>query len=153
MYATLLFLHSWLRWLVLIAGIVAILYSWTGFFSGRAFGARARAITKTFVGLLDLQLLVGLLLYTVFSPVTHAAFANMRVAMREPNLRFFTVEHGPSMLLVVLFAHIGSVRARRAASDKLRYRRFGTWAVVAFALMFFAIPWPWLDVARPLLRW
>ena len=152
MYATLLFLHSGLRWLVLIAAIVALLYTGSGFFSGRAFGGPARAITKSFLGLLDLQLLVGLLLYAVYSPLTHAAFANMRFAMREPNLRFWAVEHGPSMLIVVVLAHVGSVRARRAPNDKLRYRRFATWALAACVLMFFAIPWPWLDVGRPLLR-
>jgi hypothetical protein len=153
MYATLLFLHSWLRWLVLIVGIAVLLYTWTGFFSGRAFGARARAITKVFVGVLDVQLLVGLVLYAVYSPLTHAAFANMRFAMKEPSLRFWTVEHGPPMLLAVVLAHVGSVRARRAPTDKLRYRRFGTWALAAFVLMFFATPWPWLDVGRPLIRW
>jgi len=153
MYAILLFLHSWLRWVVLLGAVVALMYTWTGFFSGRAFGDRARAITRTFVALLDVQLLVGLSLYAVYSPLTHAAFANMRFAMKEPNLRFWAVEHGPSMLVVVVLAHIGSARARRAPEDRLRYRRFGTWVLAAFVLMFFATPWPWLDIGRPLLRW
>jgi hypothetical protein len=152
MYGTLLWIHSNLRWLVLLSGIIAIAYAWTGVATGRPWTARARALIATFVGLMDLQFLVGAVLYIFFSPVTRAAFANMRGAMSNPHLRFFTVEHGPPLLIAVALVHIGSVRSRRAPTDKLRYRRFAIWATVAFGLMFASIPWPWLDIGRPLLR-
>jgi hypothetical protein len=152
MYATLLWFHSNWRWLVLAAGLVAVVHAWVGVLGKRAWSSRSALPGRLFVAALDLQLLAGLALYCFYSPLTHAAFANMRAAMREPNLRFWAVEHGPWMLLVVVLAHVGSVRGRRASSDSKRYLRFGVWYSLVLGLMFFGIPWPWLDVARPLLR-
>ena len=53
MYELVLLVHSWLRWAVLAAGLAA------------AFGGRSRDDTggKWFVILLDLQIVLGLLLY------------------------------------------------------------------------------------------
>ena len=152
MYVTLLWIHSWWRWVVLLTAVVALVHACVGLFGRRSFTPRSRTPGALFVGALDLQLLVGLILYVFVSPLTSAAFADMGGAMRNPELRFWAVEHGPSMLLVVALAHIGSVRARRAATDALRYRRLVTWFGIACVLMLAAHPWPWLDIGRPLVR-
>lgn len=152
MYATLLWFHSGWRWVILIAGLVAVVHAWTGLLRRRPWTDRSRLPGRLFVGALDVQFLVGLALYFFFSPLTRAAFSNMRATMRDPNLRFWAVEHITAMLVVVVLAHVGSMRARRATSDALRYRRFAVWASVALLLLFLGIPWPWLDVARPLYR-
>jgi hypothetical protein len=55
-------------------------------------------------------------------------------------------------VLVLVLLHDGSVRARRAATDVVRYRRTASWFTVAFVLMLAAVPWPWLDIGRPLFR-
>jgi hypothetical protein len=145
-------MHSWLRWVVIAAGLFALAHAWRGVLTKRGWGARARLPSTVFVGVMDLQFLLGLVLYVFVSPLTSAAFADLGAAMKNPPLRFWAVEHGPTMLLVLVLLHVGSVRARRATTDVVRYRRTASWFTVAFVLMLAAVPWPWLDIGRPLFR-
>lgn len=152
MYAALLWIHSWWRWVVVIATVVAWGRAWAGAFGGRSFDPGAARAVKICLRAVDFQFLIGVILYLFVSPLTALAFRDMGAAMQNPQLRFFTIEHGPSMLLVTALLHIGSARSKRGVNDLQRHRRIVTWFTVAFLLMMAAIPWPALDVGRPLLR-
>ncbi len=54
--------HSGLRYLVLLAAVLAILYLAFGWLTRRPFDAPARILTASFTGLLDLQVVFGILL-------------------------------------------------------------------------------------------
>ena len=151
MYSLLLTVHSYWRWVVLVAGLLAVGQAWLGLIR-LAWLPRGRKLSVAFVASADLQLIVGLLLYAVFSPFTRIAFANFGAAMRDSNLRFWAVEHSVTQLLAVALLHVGNVRVKRAPSDALRYRRLAVYATAALVLMVVAIPWPMLDVGRPLFR-
>lgn len=152
MYVTLLWVHSWWRWVVLLFAVATLVHACIGCFGARPFTRRSRSLSAAYVGTLDLQLMVGTILYLFVSPLTSAAFADLGAAMRNPPLRFFAMEHGPTMLVGVALAHIGSARARKADTDVLRHRRLLVWQGIALVLMLAAVPWPWLDVGRPLFR-
>ena len=47
---------------------------------------------------LDMQMLLGLILYLVLSPFTAEALRDFGAAMKSPGLRFFAVEHLTLML-------------------------------------------------------
>ncbi|MET0343940.1 MAG: hypothetical protein ABW252_23195 [Polyangiales bacterium] len=151
MYSTLLWIHSWWRWAIVIAVALALFEAWSGWLGGRHHGKRSRILNAAAVGTMDLQLLVGAVLYFI-SPLTSTAFANMGAAMKNPPLRFFTVEHGPTMVLVLVLMHLGSARAKRGATDTARHRTAAIWFTVATVLMLLAVPWPSYDVGRPLFR-
>lgn len=153
MYVFLLWLHSDWRWVVVLTGVLAVVHAFWGLGSGRSWDGRARLFPRLFVGALDLQFLLGLSLYLFASPITKSAFANFGGVMREPLLRFFTVEHPFAMIAAVALAHVGSARAKRPGTDAQRYRRFAVWGSVALLLLLAGMPWPGLDVGRPLLRY
>jgi hypothetical protein len=98
------------------------------------------------------QLLVGLVLYALLSPFARAFFAAPALAMKDPVLRFFGVEHTVTMLIAVVVLHVGRSRSKRAPTPRLRHRRAWTLTLAALLLMLIAVPWPFLDVGRPLLR-
>lgn len=152
MYSTLLWIHSWWRWVVLVVGAVALVRVWAGVVGKRPWSAGTQRAVAACVGTLDLQFLLGVILYLFVSPLTAAAFRDMEGAMHNAPLRFWAVEHGPTMLLVTTLFHVGSARARRAANDAQRHRRLATWFTIATLLMLAAIPWPFLDIGRPLFR-
>ncbi|WP_224243421.1 hypothetical protein [Hyalangium gracile] len=54
--------HSGLRYLVLLAGLVALAYFVSGLATKRPVGKGVRIIGSSFVGLLDLQVLLGILM-------------------------------------------------------------------------------------------
>ena len=112
MYSTVLLLHSWVRWLALIAGVGAT-FSALGKGDARLQGAERWG--RIFIIALDLQLLLGLILYGVLSPYTAAAMRDFGAAMRDPALRFWAVEHLTMMLSAVILAHVGRVLARKTS--------------------------------------
>jgi hypothetical protein len=70
--------HSGLRYVVLAAGVAAMAYLAWALVSRRGFGRGSRVVTAAFTGLLDLQILLGLLLFLFEFPprgawIVHAA--------------------------------------------------------------------------------
>jgi hypothetical protein len=151
MYLAVLFIHSWLRWLVLAFGLGLLLTSIGGVRTRAEWAPKHERLHTAFILVLDLQLLLGLLLYFVLSPITAMAMHNFGAAMKDAQLRFFGVEHIFTMLLAVVVAHIGRVRSKRK-TDGARHRSVLITQAVWLVLTLAAIPWPGLDIARPLFR-
>jgi hypothetical protein len=146
-YPQLLALHSLLRWLVLLTGLIAVFVAARGWLAARPFSAALPKANLAFVVAMDVTLLVGLLLYFGASPLTKTALQDMSAAMGERQLRFFAVEHTATMLLAVVFAHLGAALSRRATTDIAKYRRAAICFAISLVLLLAGIPW-W----RPLLR-
>jgi uncharacterized membrane protein len=151
MYTTILTLHSWLRWLALIAGVVA---TFAALSDKTAPPARSRADVWGLILMiaLDTQLLLGLLLYFVVSPNMSEIRANFGAAMKDPVTRFWAVEHLTMMLGAIVVAHVGRVLGRKSTSaDTKRMKLFVCFAI-ATVLMVLGMPWPGLRAGRPLFR-
>lgn len=101
---------------------------------------------------LDVQMLLGLLLYLVVSPNMAEIRANFGGAMKDPATRFWAVEHISMMLVAVIVVHVGRVLARKAASADAKRMRLFVCFGIATVLMFLAIPWPGMRAGRPLFR-
>lgn len=147
MYAFLLTTHNLMRWLVLVAGAYALVRAISGITGGRDYAAGDRSAGMLFTIALDVQLVLGLLLYGVFSPVTREAFADMGRAMAVRDIRFFVAEHFVLMLLAVAAVHVTSVLVRRAPMDDVRFKRMAIGYGLTLLLVLGGIPW-W----RPMLR-
>jgi uncharacterized integral membrane protein len=152
MYDLTLDLHSLLRWFVLLTGLAAAGRSIAGW-SGRPWGASDARMGLLFITMLDLQFLLGLLLYLVLSPTVTAAFSNPGAAMRDPALRFFLVEHMTGMLIAIVLAHIGRARSKKAANDRSKHRAAAVFYGLALVIILLSIPWPGMPAARPLWPW
>ena len=152
MYPFTLVLHSWVRWIVLGFALTAAARGITGSLKTRAWTDADRRLNMFTTIALDIQMLLGLILYVFLSPVTLQAFQDFSAAMRTPRVRYWAVAHIMVMLVALIVAHIGNVMARKAVSDEARHRRtalfFG--GVVLFLLL--GTPWPGLPDGRPLFR-
>lgn len=150
MYSVVLFTHSWLRYLVFGFGIALLVLCARGL-QRAAWTERQERIHVLFTAVLDVQFLLGLLLYFKLSPYSQAALANMGAAMKDPTLRFFGVEHMATMLIALIVAHVGRARSKRK-QGKARVKSVLITQSVWLLLTLAAIPWPGLDVGRPLFR-
>jgi hypothetical protein len=150
MYTLVLLVHSWLRWIALVGGAGATLTALSG--SGPGTDARANRWALFFMIALDVQLLLGLLLYLALSPFTTQAMQDFGAAMRTPALRFWAVEHLATMMLAVIVAHVGRVLGRKAKTPAAKRTRMAMCFGLATVLMLLAIPWPGLPNGRPLFR-
>jgi hypothetical protein len=150
MYTTVLILHSWLRWVALIAVFGVVLAA----IRGKVEGSQSISDRWGMVAMmaLDLQLLLGLILYFVVSPNMQEIRAHFGEAMQNPQLRFWAVEHLTAMIVAVVVAHVGRVLARKAKTpDSKRRRLLACFGVVAVALLL-GTPWPGMPAGRPLFR-
>ncbi len=145
MYEYTLILHSILRWVVLIAGVIAVIKALLGWRGGRPWTAGDDRIGMIYTNSLDVQLLLGLLLFFVLSPITRAALSSMGSAMQNDVTRFFLVEHVPLMLIAIVFAHIGRSRARKASEDSGKHRLSFIFYAISIVLILLAIPWPFMS--------
>jgi hypothetical protein len=150
-YSIVLTLHSWLRWLVLLSAILAV---------GRAITAGSRPWApaddragRLFGISLDVQFVLGVLLYFVLSPFTKQAMQDFGAAMRTSGLRYFAVEHVLGMVVAIVLVHIGRSRVRKAATDQKRHRTAALFYGLALLAILASIPWPGMPNGRPLFRW
>jgi len=146
MYAVLLYVHSYNRWLVLLSGAVALVVTYRSWLGVGAYGRVESLSGRTFRGLLDLQVLLGLALYGL-SPIVRTGLRDLGAAMSVKELRFFAVEHITGMLIALAFMHTGAARVRRADNDAAKLRQQALWQTLAAISIVVSVPW-W----RPLVR-
>ena len=150
MYSAVLTTHSWLRWVIVLLAFVAVLRAIMGWQSRRMW---TRVDDRT--GLLltiavDLQLLLGLLLYFVYSPYTALAMDDFGNAMQTSGLRYWAVEHVFSAVIGIALIHVGRMRAKKTSDSKRKHRTTAIFFSLALLALLVAIPWPGTPNARPL---
>ena len=147
MYMFVLFAHNIFRWVVLIAGIVTVAMSFVGWFSKSDWTRTNEKMGMAYVSLIDMNVLLGLLLYIFLSPITKAVFANFGAAMGDNTLRFFAVEHIFGMIVALAAAHVGRVLTKKATEPLKKHRTVAIWYTLSLLIILAMIPWD-----RPLLR-
>jgi hypothetical protein len=150
MYTTVLMLHSWIRWIALVAVVGATLAAVRGRVAGTTSLADRWGLVA--VTTLDIQMLLGLILYFVVSPNMQEIRAHFGEAMRNPQLRFWAVEHITAMFVALVLVHLGRVLARKAKTPAAKRTRLLVCFGIATVAMFLGTPWPGTAAGRPLFR-
>ncbi|QJB33538.1 hypothetical protein HF324_20260 [Chitinophaga oryzae] len=135
-------LHSILRWAIVLAGLWAVIRAFKGVSGKTPFTAADNKAGLFFMIFCDIQLLVGLLLYFVFSEKAKAGLADMGAAMKNSALRFFTVEHTLMAVIAIALVHIGKSKVKKATSDAQKHKLALIFYGIAFILILALIPWP-----------
>lgn len=151
-YTIVLTLHSITRWLVIIFAIYAIYMAVSGFLKKSAWTKKDNLAGLLFSSAVDLQLLLGLVLFFFLSPITTSALKDFAGAMANGITRFFTVEHSLMMLVGLALVHIGRSLSKKGETDVQKHQRAAIWFVIALIVILIAIPWPFMSAARPLFR-
>ena len=152
MYTTVLALHSWLRWAVLIAAVIAALRAVSGVVGRRRWTRADDRAGFWFVNLIDLQMLLGLIMYFFLSPITKAAMHDLGSAMSNSGLRFWAVEHVFGMIVAIAIAHAGRARTKKVRDDVSRHRVAAICFVLALLAIVVSSPWPGTPNGRPFFR-
>ena len=150
MYSIILLLHSWVRWIAIVSGVGATVAALNAPEPNAA--PRGDRWGLFFVMALDLQFVLGLVLYVALSPFTRQAMEDFGGAMRNPQLRFWAVEHAASMVAAVVLVLVGRVLARKARTPESKRARLLVCYGFATLLMLLLTPWPGLANGRPLFR-
>lgn len=142
MHNTLLLIHSLLRWAILLTGIWAVLRAFMGVSGKSPFTGADKKAGLFFMISFDLQLVAGLLLYFVTSPVVKTALADMKLAMKDSVLRFYAVEHITMAVFAFVLVHIGYSKVKKATTDAQKHKTALIFFGIALIIVFLLIPWP-----------
>ena len=151
MYNIFMSIHNILRWLVVFAAVLALARMFVGWLGRKDWSKRDDMLSGIFTGLLDLQLLVGLVIYFLVSPITQAALVNFSASLNASDGRFFILDHPIMMLVGVVLAHVGRALSRKATGLG-KFRQAAIWFSLAVLVILVSVPWPFSIISRPWLR-
>lgn len=144
--------HSWTRWLVLLLALIAIFKALSGWIGRKPFDKQDNILGASFVGSMHLQLLLGLILYFVLSPMGLNAINSMGMGavMKNAEARYWAVEHFSVMILAVILAQVGRSLSKKATTDLQKHKKSAIFYSVALVLVLSRIPWDSLRLFRGL---
>lgn len=141
MYSGLLHAHNGFRWLVLLFLVFAIFLTISGWVNRRKWTKADNLIGLLLVVIMDIQFLLGIILYAFVSPITKAAFTNFGAAMQNSDLRFYAVEHLLMMLIALALVHIGRAKSKKKTVPWKKYRVASVFYSISLIIILAAIPW------------
>jgi hypothetical protein len=116
--------HSYLRWLILLIGLVAVIRFTYGWLRGSGFQGVDRGLLAAFGWLIVLQALFGLALL----------FGLAKTGEGYPMVRF---EHAGFMAVVIILAHLPA--RWKEAEDSIRFRNAMLCILGALVMIYFGV--------------
>ena len=141
MYTGLLHTHNMFRWLVLLTLVLAIIFAFAGWLKKLDWSKRDNIAGLLLTIFMDIQFLVGIILYAFVSPVTKAAFNDFGAAMKNADLRFYAVEHILMMVIALVLVHIGRAKSKKDIAPWKKHRAAAIFYGISLLLILAAIPW------------
>ena len=152
LYNFTLILHSWNRWIILIAGLLAIILAILALVKKQEYSKTNKITSLVFISSLHFQLVIGILLYFVLSPITLEALSNFGAAMKNSDIRYWAVEHSFVNIIAIIIAQAGSIIVRRKSSNPAKHKATLIWFGISFILILVMIPMGMMGVERPWFR-
>ena len=137
MYPLLVGTHNVMRWVVVVLAIYALVRVYMGWLGKKEFTETDREALSFYSIGLDIQVLLGLILY--FMGSWFNVFGNMGSASGE--MRFFGVEHITMMLVAVVLAHLGVVMTKKQTTSPAKFKRAAIFVTLSVLAVLVGIPW------------
>jgi len=147
LYIILLAAHNILRWVIVGLAIFTLYQSYSGWIKKSEWKASEQKAGTYFTIALDTQLVVGLILYVVLSPMVKTVFMDFGAAMKNATLRFFGIEHLIIMVAAIAVAHVANSQAKKEMDSQRKFRLTAILYTIAILLVVAGIPW----TTRPLI--
>ena len=137
MYNFFLQFHSGIRWLILLAAVIVVVKSLVGLFAGNKYSGFDKATSKSFVMLMRVQFILGIVLYFFLSPFTNTFTFDMGSA----TIRFWSVEHLLLMFLAIGASEMGNKISGKSDDAQVKFRFQSIFFGISLILMLLGIPW------------
>src|ERR1700761_5197630 len=151
MYQVLLYLHSFLRWVILLLSLIVLVRSYVGMTKAAAFTAGDKKAGLFLMIDADTTLLVGLILYCI-GPWGVASIRNLGFGevIKDKVYRFYAVEHIFGMLVAIMLITLARGGSKKLIGDVNKHKRIFWFILLALVIMLATIPWPFrAGIGRP----
>lgn len=135
MHSILVTLHSYNRYLLLLALVLVLFRAYSGWLGRKPYEKFDNIASAALLGLTHLQLLLGLIMYAFTSTWTQTAFADFGAAMKDSMMRYFAVEHITGMLIAVVFIQLGRTFSKKATESTDKHRKLAIYTTIALVVI------------------
>ena len=132
--------HSGLRWLVLGFLVFAVVNALMKMVGNKEFTAKDGKLNFLTPRMMEVQFLIGIVLYFVSGRVVA-----LGDAMGDATNRFFALEHPLAMIIAVGLVSVGSAKVKRGTDSKKRFKTTLIFFGLALLIVLAMIPWPFQD--------
>ena len=137
-YPYFIFFHSILRYFILLFAVIVVTQSLVGILSKKRFGNANRKMALFLLICCDLQLVLGLVLYSVGGWLHVLQTPGV---MKNTYSRFYAVEHSVGMIIAIILVHMGYSYAKKNMDDQPKFKRIFWCSFIALAIFLATIPW------------
>ena len=123
-------LHSYNRYLILVALVYVLYRSWSGWMGKKPFEKADNTASVALLGLAHLQLLLGLIQYFVTS-----AYTSGDMPTSDPWVRYFKMEHISGMLIAIVLIQLGRTFSKKATTDEDKHKKLAIYTTIATVLI------------------
>ena len=152
MYNGLVHLHNFVRWILLLLLIVAIVRHLMGMSGNKSYTSGDRKTDLFLMISAHTQLTLGLILW-FFGDLGFRLIRSTQdfgALMKDPVARFWTIEHITGMAIAVILITIGRGATKKNIPDVSKHKRAFWFYIIALILIMLLVPWPGREVARPI---
>lgn len=141
MYGTLQQIHSYWAYAVFILLLIAIVNSFVGRNSGRAFGSMDRKFGLYALIASHLQFVFGIILLFMSPYWTSLMENGMGSTMKNSVTRLYVMEHPLINLIAIILITIGWSRHKKALTSRGKFSQMAFFYLPALLLLLTRIPW------------
>jgi heme A synthase len=128
--------HSGLRWLALGLLVFAIVNAILKLKSGK-YEKSDKMLNLFAMVMLHIQVTIGIIVSFTSGKISYA-----EGWMKNPQYRFFGMEHILLMVIAVTLATIGRKKAEKALEPAKKHKTILVWYMIVLTIIFLGIPWP-----------
>lgn len=152
MYNGLVHLHNFLRWVVLILLVVAIVRHLMGMTGKKSYTSGDRKTDLFLMISAHIQLTIGLILWFMgdLGLKLIRSTESFGSLMKDAVARFWTMEHFVGMVIAVVLITVGRGATKKNIPDASKHSKAFWFYLIALILILLLIPWPGKEVARPI---
>lgn len=146
MYNTVLTLHSYWAYLVLLVLILATFNALYKMAADKEYAAKDFRISLFALIVSHIQLLIGLILYFVSPRLQAFSELGMGGVMKDSLSRLYLVEHPFVNIIAVALITIGYSKHKKKLTSQAKLKPLAVFYTIALVLFLSRIPWnSWLD--------
>lgn len=134
MYTGLLHSHSALRYIVLIMLIIVVTQSLIAWTSKHPYKPIHNRVGLFLFISTHIQLLLGIILFFVSPAVQFSG-----EAMKNPETRYWLVEHNTAMLLAIVLITLARTTSKKMTSDEAKHKRMFIFNTIALVIILVTI--------------
>jgi len=133
-YTIFKYIHSGLRFVVVILLLWAIIQSLAGWFGKKSYTEGNRKVNLFAMISAHTQLLFGLVLYFLSPFVQFGANT-----MKDATTRYWTVEHISMMIIALVLITIGHAKSKRANTPEAKHKAIAVFYIIAVIIVVVAL--------------